>query len=194
MRHPLFFAVALVGFLGSVPMAHAIYPNPVTPATMEPVITTAEEFLAAAKKVEANPVGPDADALRKPMAEWIEKTPDVSVDLCDDLAPIAKPSPLEAILFFQYMMESAVYQLRHPHASGKDAQVAGYQAVVDLYASLQKRFPQSPVSHPYADALTADAREGRKGLEKHTCEKPTHQAVEPASSDQTPSASRSPTP
>lgn len=167
-RHVAFIFVAIL--LTQPVLAKSIYPHtPLLPTG--PVVETGQAFLDAAKTVKADPIGADADILRKPMAEWIEKTDEVMVVLCDEIEPIVKNEPLKAVLLFQYMMESAVHQLQHPDTDARNAQIAGLQSMLALYLDFKKSHPQETYAIPYVDELVGDfQKQGRKGLEKHTCE------------------------
>lgn len=134
-------------------------------------IGSAQEFLEAVRTVERDPLGPAADVLHGPMIDWMEQTSEVTIHLCGDLAPLVKPHRAKSILFFQYMTGSAVHQLRNPTAAVKESQVAGLQAVVELYTELREKRPQEFEPVPYAESLVQDARQyGKTGLEKHTCQ------------------------
>lgn len=133
---------------------------------------TKDEALLALKDLAQQPFSPQSGAERREMMIWIDKSPDININLCGVIAPFVDPSlrkdPLNMILFAQMMFSNAQFQLKNPNVSDEmDKQIAGIDGMLHLYGQVQEK--KSNAVNSYAEKLKE--LKNKNGLKKYVKER-----------------------
>jgi hypothetical protein len=108
----------------------------------------AKEALVVIKEIDAEPFREDDAfrAKRTALMDWLTKSPDITVVLCQDSLPHldADAHPRDSVLFVQMMFGQAAYQLEHPGISSTDEAVfvSGVASSVRAYRKLLALHPE----------------------------------------------------
>jgi hypothetical protein len=109
--------------------------------------------------------------VRPQLFRWIEASPDVEIGfrLCSGIQPwVAQAStdPIAQILFSQYTLESASYQIAAPDASIDAREVEAMKATLRMYLLVQAK----KGDNAYADRILDDIKtHGPDVLKRYAC-------------------------
>jgi hypothetical protein len=151
---------ALVATLALVP-ALAAARGPSTPAERRRAVETT-------RRLERQPLAPNADAQRRWLLRWIVEIPDIHVQGCagplDALAEDRSGEKYGRLLYAQSMFGMAAFVVEHP--KDKDdwlaVQTAGVESVLKAYRALLREQPDARWEE--LDLLVSAARQGKLPL------------------------------
>ena len=122
--------------------------------------------VALTHQLEREPLGEFAPSARKWLFEWIEKSDDITVIICDLLGPIpSKTHPYSHELLAQMLFSNAAFQIEHSDRRSDKvaAQIAGVVGSLMAYSEIVKTDPRARL--PYFDDLLQ--RHKNQRLEEH---------------------------
>jgi hypothetical protein len=122
-----------------------------TPPSAAPPSTAEERARAVevTKKVEAEPLNPRYRSDRDWLLLWIEKIPDITVPICQDLLPVAskgqEPYKYANELRWQTIASSAEFLIEHPNDKDNDFAIneAAVEGALVAYQNILKSRPRA---------------------------------------------------
>jgi hypothetical protein len=114
----------------------------------------AKKFTRLTQALETDPLQATGREMRAWLFNWMEKSPDVTITVCDVLGPIPSDKPPFGLeLWAQALAGNAAFQIAHPDKK-RDAvatQVAGVESMLKSYAVILATDPKARI--PYVDEL-----------------------------------------
>jgi hypothetical protein len=163
----LFFMVPGPGARAQVPVsAEATVNVPVFPSgrlSPEQLASVA----AAIRRLEANPLAGDGVEARRNLLMWLTNSPDVTVEVCGDVAPMAgQGTEASSSVFLQFVLSSAAFIIEHPDQAKDEVAVnlAGLQGALRTYKLLQARLGNEAKTRAMEELLE---RQEQGRLEAH---------------------------
>lgn len=109
-----------------------------------------DEALLALKDLANNPLSSQSGAERRELIIWLDKTPEVDVQVCGVVegflpkSEAEKNDSLKMVLFAQILLSNAQYQLEHPEEKNEmNKQIAGVDGMLRVYHLIQTSYPQA---------------------------------------------------
>ena len=152
-------APALAAAQATAPVAPPAASAPVDPLAVPESETARVVRLTAL--LEQYPNSPEAGEQRRWLFQWVDKTHDVTVTICDILGPLLSDKPPRGYdVFMQMLFGNAAYQLTAGRNTDElSRQFAGVQSALRAYTAMQRA--DSTQRIPYMDELLAAERQGK---------------------------------
>jgi hypothetical protein len=128
--------------------------------------STPEERARAVKvsrDLENDPLGKDATEQRDWIYKWIERIPDITVNVCDDFFDKVPNPPRghSREIMMQMTISSAAFMIEHPDKV-KDEQAIALAGLLGSLKAYQAILKQDPAARwPYVDKLIVMREEGK---------------------------------
>lgn len=136
-----------------------------------------QQLFDAKHFLEDNPFDKDAVALRGWALQWINKTKDVTVLLCEvSTVFVDDKKKVGPELLAQYMIGMATFKLQNKGAEEQTAQLAGLDSALNAYRVMVEQKPE--VKDPAFDALQQKRADGdlAKLVDDPKCKMPDKKA------------------
>jgi len=151
----LSIAILLFGWI-SLRVARAQQRGPSTPEERARAVKVSHEL-------EADPLGKDARDQRAWVIDWIDKIPDITVNVCDDFFGKVPNPPRghSQEIMWQMTISTAAFMIEHPDKV-KDEQavtLAGLLGSLKTYQAILKQ--DSAARWPYLDKLIVMREQGK---------------------------------
>lgn len=124
--------------------------------------STSAKVVRLTRALERDPLGDTDKSMRAWVLDWLMRTPDHTIVICDVVNPLLKDdrAPNAGIYVLQQMFGNGAYQIEHPDDKDPGApQLAGVESMLRAYSVVLTKQPQSRIA--YLDTLLEQQTAGR---------------------------------